>query len=253
MTDTPLADRLVAHRGYAARYPENTLLAVREALNAGAQFVEVDIQLSADRVAVIFHDDDTQRLCGQGGRVQALQRADLAMLSCHYPSRFGEDYKGEALATLAGLRLLMQQFPDVVFFIELKRGSIEHFGRHEFLQAVTSGLAAVRDQIVLISYDRPILQQAAELGWRIGAVQDNWPEVDDQVLEQLKPEFLFLDVKALPDGPLAWQGVRLAVFEVADADQAQALMYRGVELVETFEIGEMRYALTCRQEALDSQ
>jgi glycerophosphoryl diester phosphodiesterase len=252
MTDTPLADRLVAHRGYAARYPENTLL-VREALNAGAQFVEVDIQLSADRVAVIFHDDDTQRLCGQGGRVQALQRADLAMLSCHYPSRFGEDYKGEALATLAGLRLLMQQFPDVVFFIELKRGSIEHFRRHEFLQAVNSGLAAVRDQIVMISNDRPILQKAAELGWRIGAVQDNWPEVDDQVLEQLKPEFLFLDVKALPDGPLAWQGVRLAVFEVADADQAQALMYRGVELVETFEIGEMRYALTCRQEALDSQ
>lgn len=252
MMDSPWSDRLVAHRGYAARYPENTLLAVREALNAGARFVEVDIQLSADRVAVVFHDDDTQRLCGQGGIVQALQRAELAALSCHYPSRFGEAFQGEHLATLSGLRLLMQQYPDVIFFIELKRGSIEHFGRRDFLQAVTSGLEAVRDQVVLISYDVPILQQAAGQGWRIGAVQDEWPGIDNPQLQQLNPEFLFLDVNCLPEGPLAWQGVRLAVFEVAEAALAKDLMGRGIELVETFEVGEMRYALTCEQDALDT-
>ncbi|WP_020682228.1 glycerophosphodiester phosphodiesterase family protein [Marinobacterium rhizophilum] len=252
MMDIPWSDRLVAHRGYAARYPENTLLAVREALNAGAQFVEVDIQLSADRVVVVFHDDDTQRLCGRGGTVQALHRAELSALSCHYPSRFGEAFEGESLATLSGLRLLMQQFPDVVFFIELKRGSIEHFGRREFLQAAASGLAAVMDQVVLISYDREILQQAAALGWRIGVVQDQWPEADDQQLQQLMPEFLFLEVSALPEGPLAWQQARLAVFEVAQAGMAQALMQRGIELVETFDIGEMRYALNCEQEARDA-
>ena len=62
----------------------------------------------------------------------------------------------------------------------------------------------------------------------------------------------YLDVGALPEGPLAWQQARLAVFEVAQAGQAQALMQRGIELVETFDIGEMRYALTCEQEARDA-
>jgi glycerophosphoryl diester phosphodiesterase len=68
----------------------------------------------------------------------------------------------------------------------------------------------------------------------------------------MMPEFLFLDVGALPEGPLAWQQARLAVFEVAQAGLAQALMQRGIELVETFDIGEMQYTLTCEQEARDA-
>jgi glycerophosphoryl diester phosphodiesterase len=244
MDEVIWSHRLVAHRGYAARYPENTLLAVREALNAGARFIEVDIQLNADRVAVLLHDDDLQRLCGQPGAIHVLSRQQLAGVSCHYPSRFAHLFEGEPIATLAGLRLLMQQFPDVLFFIELKSGSIERFGRHAFLNAVTSGLAAVRDQVVLISYDREILVRAKALEWRVGAVQDQWPDAKDQALQRLAPEFLFLDVNCLPEGPLDWPGTRLAVFEVAQPDQARALMQRGIELVETFDIGAMCYALS---------
>ena len=39
--------QLVAHRGDAARFPENTREAVSAAVDAGATFVEFDIQLSA--------------------------------------------------------------------------------------------------------------------------------------------------------------------------------------------------------------
>ena len=38
------ADHLVAHRGYPARLPENTLPSIKAALQAGARYVEVDVQ-----------------------------------------------------------------------------------------------------------------------------------------------------------------------------------------------------------------
>ena len=47
---------LVAHRGYALHYPENTLIGIEAAIRAGARYVEVDVQLSADKVPVLFHD-----------------------------------------------------------------------------------------------------------------------------------------------------------------------------------------------------
>ncbi|MGF1546037.1 MAG: glycerophosphodiester phosphodiesterase family protein, partial [Thiotrichales bacterium] len=54
---------LVAHRGYALRYPENTLPAIEAALAAGARYVEIDVQLSADQVPVLFHDRSLMRMC----------------------------------------------------------------------------------------------------------------------------------------------------------------------------------------------
>lgn len=45
----------VAHRGYKAQWPENTLLAMRAAVEAGAQGVETDVHLTKDGVVVMSH------------------------------------------------------------------------------------------------------------------------------------------------------------------------------------------------------
>src|SRR5688572_5044245 len=93
----------VAHRGYQKRYPENTLLAVREALAAGALFVEVDVQLSRDKVPVVYHDDTLERVSGRPGKISELSALELGMCSAHEPLRFGERYVEEKIATLAAL------------------------------------------------------------------------------------------------------------------------------------------------------
>ncbi|MGW3042129.1 glycerophosphodiester phosphodiesterase [Kitasatospora sp. NPDC001159] len=54
----------VAHRGDPYRYRENTLPAVESALAAGADAVEVDVQLTRDRVPVLLHDRTLERLWG---------------------------------------------------------------------------------------------------------------------------------------------------------------------------------------------
>ena len=53
--------RLVAHRGYALRYPENTLPSLRVAIEAGARYIEFDVQMTADGVPVLLHDADLWR------------------------------------------------------------------------------------------------------------------------------------------------------------------------------------------------
>ncbi|MDG4869253.1 glycerophosphodiester phosphodiesterase family protein, partial [Guyparkeria sp. 1SP6A2] len=56
---------LIAHRGYSAAAPENTLTAVRAAHQAGARWVELDVQLLGDGTPVIWHDSDVSR-CSDG-------------------------------------------------------------------------------------------------------------------------------------------------------------------------------------------
>jgi glycerophosphoryl diester phosphodiesterase len=68
----------VAHRGLWSPdgAPENSLGAFEAACAAGYG-IELDVQLSADGEAMVFHDDDLQRMCGQPGRITDHTAADL--------------------------------------------------------------------------------------------------------------------------------------------------------------------------------
>lgn len=53
---------IIAHRGFSGQYTENTLLAFEKAIEIGADYIETDIQQTADGKLVAFHDDTTKRL-----------------------------------------------------------------------------------------------------------------------------------------------------------------------------------------------
>ncbi|KUI63237.1 hypothetical protein VP1G_10371 [Cytospora mali] len=60
----------VAHRGYKANFPENTMGAFRGAVEVGAHAIETDVHLSKDGVVVIAHDKDLKRCYGVEGLVR---------------------------------------------------------------------------------------------------------------------------------------------------------------------------------------
>ncbi len=68
---------VVAHRGASSLEPENTLAAFERAVEAGAQVVEFDVRLTADGHAVVIHDADTLRVCGEGGPIRSMTLAEL--------------------------------------------------------------------------------------------------------------------------------------------------------------------------------
>ncbi len=70
----------IAHRGFSAQYPENTMLAFTEAINAGAHGIECDLRMTSDGQIVIFHDDRLDRLCGQSGSIEEMTMSRVKQL-----------------------------------------------------------------------------------------------------------------------------------------------------------------------------
>lgn len=246
MSEPPsIADHLVAHRGYPQRFPENTLPSVVAAIEAGARYLEVDVQLSRDGEPVLFHDRDLQRLCDEAGAIHEFTWQELGQLRVRDRPRFGARFADITIPHLRELVALLVAQPAITAFIELKRISLEQFGIEQVVNTVLAELAPVRAQSVIISYSIPALQAVQTLSdWPLGVVLADWPDRNRPELQALAAGYLFCAIDRLPPGAdLRLAEQKLAVFETVDPALARRLLQRGVDLVETFAIGEMLAAL----------
>ncbi len=89
---------VIAHRGSSMVAPENTLSAVEQALLDKADYVELDVRLTADNEVMIYHDRSMARLTGDNREFNALTRAELAQYDIG--SWFGDAFQGEPIAGL---------------------------------------------------------------------------------------------------------------------------------------------------------
>lgn len=245
LDDVPPVE-LIAHRGFAARYPENTIAGIAAAVETGARFIEFDIQLSADGVPVLMHDATLQRTTGQPGSVMDITMDELRAYSPSEPQRFGEQYAHVRLASVADLMNQLANWPDVTVFAEIKKESIERFGSRYTVARVLEALQPCVQQCVVISFVAEAIAQARELGApRVGWAIRQFSNIVRQEATLLQPEFIFCDHAIIPaasnknpkplwDGPWRW-----AVYEVGNAEMAIALARLGAHLIETFEIGEL--------------
>jgi glycerophosphoryl diester phosphodiesterase len=90
--------RVQAHRGFSELYPENTLLAIAKALDAGADQVEVDLALTADGHVVLMHDRTVGRTTDGEGPVSSLTLEQLREFDAG--SWKGAAFAGEPIPTL---------------------------------------------------------------------------------------------------------------------------------------------------------
>ncbi|MCC7012190.1 MAG: glycerophosphodiester phosphodiesterase [Planctomycetes bacterium] len=235
---------LIAHRGYARHYPENTLAAVEAALQVGARAVEIDVQLSRDRVPFLMHDRTLERMCGVPGSIGELLAVEVEQLRAAESARFGERFAAEPVASLARFVELVARHDGVHAFVELKRASLERFGPDAVLDAVVPRLEPLAQRCTLISFDVQVLQRARQrFPLRIGPVLISWGQYADGQLAPLSPDIVFCDLDKLPAQGALPTRIPLAVYEVDDAVVARALAARGVRFVETFAIGELQREL----------
>ena len=143
---------LIAHRGYARHYPENTLVGLRAAIDAGARFIEIDVQLSTDQVPVLFHDRSLDRICGVEGEIYEQSFSQIQRLHASEPKRFGYKFAQTPIATLAEFSELLQKNPDVTAFVEIKPISVSKFGNVAVIQAIMPHIRPLSRQCILISY-----------------------------------------------------------------------------------------------------
>ena len=89
----------IAHRGYSAVAPENTLPALAAAVLGGATFVEFDVRTTADGVPVVIHDRTVDRTTSGTGHVRDLSLDEVRELDAG--SWFSPAYAGARVPTLA--------------------------------------------------------------------------------------------------------------------------------------------------------
>lgn len=61
--------RIIAHRGFSGKYPENTLLAIKKALDIGVDWVEIDVWITMEDNVIMIHDPTLKRTTNGKGRV----------------------------------------------------------------------------------------------------------------------------------------------------------------------------------------
>lgn len=239
------AIKLVAHRGYQRLYPENTLLAYQEAIKAGARFIETDIQLSADRQPVLYHDRKLKRCTGLKGAIHDHPFNQLSRAANHEPKRLGERFAGQTIEALSEFVVLLSEHPQVHAFIEVKSITIDFHGIEKTFQRIADVLAPVTQQCTLISFHIPFMGFARLAGWHsIGVALRRWKDLQKTEVQDITPEYLFANVDDVPKkADLNDLNAKLVVYEIDSIDIACSLQQRGVEYIETFAIGDMHKTL----------
>jgi glycerophosphoryl diester phosphodiesterase len=236
------SSRFVAHRGYAFQYPENTLLAMKKAVEAGALFLECDIQLTADHIPVVHHDGSLSRSAGTKGQIMDFTLEQLTRLSFGEPGRFGDKFSNTSVTTLKGLVSLLAENPNVNLFVEIKEESIDKFGARTMIKQIFQTVKPALDRCIAISFATEPLKEAMKLGWkRTGWVLPHFEEKYREQAEALSPEFLFCDHEEIPQkAESLWKGNwKWVLYEVAEAGLAEKWIALGADMIETMRIGEM--------------
>ena len=232
-----LLSRPIAHRGLhntAAGVIENTLGAARAAIDAGFA-IECDVQLTKDGAAIVFHDDELERLTHASGEVRDWT---LSALQCQSLRHTTETIPSlpDFLAAIAGKTPLV---------IELKSA---FDGDLRLLSAVADALRAYRGAVCLESFDPALIAHlrlhAAQMGVAhipLGIVGEanytarDWPQLSSQQRQEMthflhypqtRPDFISWNVADLPHAIpfLAREGLRLPVttWTIRSEEQAQS-------------------------------
>jgi len=113
------AIEIIAHRGYSARAPENTVASIRLAMEVGATAAEWDIHVSASGTPHLFHDDALERTTSGSGSFAQATDAEIELLDAG--SWFDPEFAGEPVPTLttalsAAAHPLRRIYPEIKAF-----------------------------------------------------------------------------------------------------------------------------------------
>jgi glycerophosphoryl diester phosphodiesterase len=157
-----MAPYIIAHRGDSDVRPENTLAAFSSALQAGAEVVECDVQLTKDGHVVVMHDPSVDRTTNGTGLLADMTLAEVRRLSAGYPQRFGKKFTGERVPTLMELLAFLRERARML--IEIKPDSVtdDDDGGIEARTIAEVRKAQMEKDVALISFSRRALSRCRD-------------------------------------------------------------------------------------------
>lgn len=145
----------IAHRGFSSQYPENTILAFQKALDIGIDWMEFDLQVTADHHVVVMHDKTVDRTTNGNGRVSDLTLAQVKELDAG--SHLDPKFAGERVPTFEAVVDLLAGKAKMA--VELKFEGLDPIGLVlDILQACN-----LIDQVSISSFDLVKLPEVKRL------------------------------------------------------------------------------------------
>ncbi len=234
---------VIGHRGAAALRPENTMAAVLKAIEDGADWVEIDVQETADDVVIVAHDSDFMKLAGVPTKVWDATMEDVAEIDIG--SWFGPEYADERTPTLRDVLAAAKGKAKVI--IELK-----YYGHDIDLENRVAALVEefdMQDDIATMSLKYPAVQKMKKLrpDWRAGVLAAT--AIGD--LSGLEGEFVAVNAAMATPGlvrSVQAAGKDIYVWTVNDPLQMSAMASMGVDGLITDRPGMANEVLRVRAE-----
>lgn len=226
---------LVAQRGNGAEYPENTLPALRSALELGVSRLFIETQLSRDAEAFVLRDADAVGGEAAASSVLDLASGDVALLDASETTRFGDRFAGVRVPRLTDVARLMTEWPQAQLFVELRRASLARHGAERFVAVTLSALRDCPERCVIVSRDLLVIELARRRGAQaVGWIVPDFSTGSQIKFEALRPDFLFFSQAQLAQGATLRHGTwRWVALDVADVDRLRELALAGADHVAT--------------------
>lgn len=237
------AIEIIAHRGYSARAPENTLAALEAALGAGADAVEFDVHTAACGTPVLFHDAMLSRTTNGVGPVRRRTLAQLKALDAG--SWFSPDFAGERVPALAEALDALRGRAGRIYL------EVKGFRELEDVDRMAEVVEETRtsEQVVFISLTWTALDRIRDRrpDAPIGYVVDEAGRVEEALHRAGADARALLDFRAglVLEAPevvrrAEEQGNGVAVWTVDEAGEAEQLARAGVRRFTTNEVESLR-------------
>lgn len=232
-------ERLVAHRGFQKKYPENTLLAYQQAIAAGALSIETDVLLSADKLPVLYHDPTLKRVSGRRGRVKDLTLDELIRIPAYEPRRLGQQFQNQCITPLRDLVELLKVHPQVTAYIEVKKEALSIVSASEAYAVISNCLEPIVNQCFIISFEHDFIAFVHSHGRiRCGVVIKRWRDLQSATVQAIKPDTVFINYRKIPaKANLNKFNFELVVYEIDEPALAKSWLAKGASKVESFDIG----------------
>ena len=233
---------IIAHRGASVAAPENTMAAFERALVEGADWIELDVQETADGVVIVAHDSDLMKVARTSLKIWDAHAEDLARIDIG--SWFDPAFADQRISTLR--EVLEWAHGRIGVVIELK-----YYGHDQALEQRVVDLveqSGSQDEVMVMSLDLPGLQTIAALRpeWTHGLL--NTASLGN--LTRLEVDFLALNAAAATRRQIRaahQRGMRVFVWTVDDPVQMSVLLSRGADGLITNEPALAREVLELRE------
>ncbi len=232
-------EQLVGHRGWPARYPENTLPGFMAACKEGALFLECDIQLSADGIPMVIHDEELARVAGKPVRVRDLNSDELKTIPVTHDHHSALEPGEYIPPSLKELFQALEAYPHVRLFVEIKRHSLAHFGLRKTCDIILRECKHFPNRAMIISFRADAIEYVQQnSNYPVGWILREWSDDSRQMAEHLKPEFLFVEHAMVNvSQQVLWPGAwRWVLYDIIDPALANAWVKRGASMVVTWDI-----------------